>query len=127
MGRLATHRAHRAPIALIQSAAACAVMRMITSPRRMAAATALCALAVAAAPAVADAHTMGGGTMPAMVASGKTARVTIKDFEYVPMKLTVKAGTKVTFLNRDHSNHTVTFTTSKIHSPGNLNQGRAAP
>ena len=39
----------------------------------------------------------------------KKARADIKDFEYEPREITVAAGGKVTWTNRDAANHTVTF------------------
>ena len=40
------------------------------------------------------------------------AAVTVKNFEYLPATLKVKAGTRVTWRNRDATNHTVTFSGS---------------
>lgn len=55
---------------------------------------------------------------PASV-SGSTI-VTIKGFAYRPQTVTVGRGTRVTWVNRDAANHTVTF----HHGPelGNLNR-----
>jgi plastocyanin len=46
----------------------------------------------------------GGGSTGAG-ASGKPNTVTIKDFTFTPSSLTVKAGTKVTFVNEDAVPH----------------------
>lgn len=44
----------------------------------------------------------------------------IKDFEYVPPKLTVSTGGRVSWTNEDSANHTVTFADKKLESIGNL-------
>jgi len=44
---------------------------------------------------------------PAAHATTKTVK--IEDFEFSPKTLTVAAGTKVTWTNKDKANHTVTF------------------
>jgi plastocyanin len=46
----------------------------------------------------------------------EAARVTIKDFEYAPRNLKVAAGTKVTWIDEDAANHTVSF----ARGPGEL-------
>ena len=48
--------------------------------------------------------------------AGGPAKVAIADFEYRPRALEVAGGTKVTWVNRDSSNHTVTF----AKGPGDL-------
>ncbi len=46
------------------------------------------------------------------------AKVLIKDFMYAPMSITVKAGTKVTWLNMDDEPHTVVSDTGLFRSGG---------
>jgi plastocyanin len=62
--------------------------------------------------------TSSAGSAPATtstaVASAKpkqaaAARVSVKNFDFAPTTLTVKAGSKVTWKNGDATNHTVTF------------------
>ena len=50
-------------------------------------------------------------TLAACGGSGesKPATVDIKSFKYKPAKVTVKAGTKVTWVNADTAGHTATF------------------
>jgi amicyanin len=45
------------------------------------------------------------------------AEVTIDNFTFSPQTLTIKAGTKVTWMNRDDIPHTVTSTTKAFKSP----------
>ncbi len=42
-------------------------------------------------------------------AAPASARVEIKDFKFVPERVTVKAGAKVTFTNADRAPHTATM------------------
>jgi plastocyanin len=44
--------------------------------------------------------------------------IVIKDFDFSPMALTIKAGTTVTWRNRDEEPHTVTSTDGLFHSGG---------
>jgi plastocyanin len=44
-------------------------------------------------------------------AAAKTATVAIKSFKYMPATVRVRAGGRVTFVNRDGAGHTATFTT----------------
>ncbi|WP_405163450.1 cupredoxin family copper-binding protein [Nocardia sp. NBC_01499] len=44
--------------------------------------------------------------------------VNIDNFAFAPATLTVKAGTKVTWANRDEEPHTVAATDGSFHSPG---------
>lgn len=48
--------------------------------------------------------TLGGVTL----AQAPTATVTVQAFQFTPSSLTVKAGTTVTWVNRDDIQHTVT-------------------
>ena len=45
------------------------------------------------------------------------AEVTVDNFTFSPQTLTIKAGTKVTWTNRDDIPHTVTSTTKAFKSP----------
>ncbi len=56
-----------------------------------------------------------------------TNTVTIKNFEFMPKEIKVKAGTKVTWTNKDSSAHTATSddgAPAKFDS-GNLDQGKS--
>jgi plastocyanin len=46
------------------------------------------------------------------------ARVDIKDFKYGPARLTVPAGTRVTWTNHDEEPHTITSATGAFGSTG---------
>jgi amicyanin len=51
--------------------------------------------------------------------------ISIKNFMFSPSTLTVKAGTKVTFVNDDSTPHTATGSgSSAMINSGNLNQGQ---
>ena len=58
-------------------------------------------------------------------AAGATAAVTIKNFMYMPTKLTIAKGTTVTFHNADSTNHTVTANGHSFNV-SNLAPGRSA-
>jgi plastocyanin len=51
--------------------------------------------------------------------------VTIKDFKFTPAMLTVKTGTKVTFVNEDTTTHTATSASGSTISSGNLAKGQS--
>jgi plastocyanin len=53
--------------------------------------------------------------LPAL-ASAQTAEVTIQHFAFSPQALTVKAGTKVTWVNKDVEPHTVVSNDQKFQS-----------
>lgn len=55
-------------------------------------------------------------TAPTAPVSGD--QVAIDGFAFVPAALTVKAGTSVTWTNRDEEPHTVAATDGAFHSPG---------
>ncbi len=58
------------------------------------------------------------------VVSGKTARLKISNFSYEPVKLTVKAGTKIVVTNVDSTAHTVTARSGGFDS-GTVNPGQS--
>jgi plastocyanin len=67
-------------------------------------------------------------TAPSTSGSGSSAgghTVTIKDFTFTPSTLTVKAGTKVTFVNDDSTTHTATSQGSSTINSGNLAKGQS--
>lgn len=54
----------------------------------------------------------------------ETDTVSIKNFAFSPVNISVKAGTKVTWTNNDSASHTVTETDGKTGpSSGNLSNG----
>jgi plastocyanin len=55
---------------------------------------------------------------PTSAWSADESKVVIKDFMYTPMSLTVKAGTTVTWVNRDDEPHNVTSDTGLFRSGG---------
>src|SRR5829696_10047742 len=62
---------------------------------------------------------------PTAGAQGKTTTVNIKDFAFHPSHITVAPGTKVTWVNKDKTAHTVTATRpAKAFASGKLMQGR---
>lgn len=65
------------------------------------------------------------GGSSSSTASGGKATVTIKNFKYMPATLTVKAGTKVTFVNQDSAEHTATAQNQSIFNTGTLNHGQS--
>jgi len=52
------------------------------------------------------------------------AEVTIDNFTFSPQTLTIKAGTKVAWMNRDDIPHTVTSTTKAFKSPATAANAR---
>lgn len=54
------------------------------------------------------------------------SRVTIKDFAYVPARITIKAGTKITWTNTDTANHTVSADSASMPAISNLDKGQSA-
>lgn len=67
----------------------------------------------------------GGGSTssPSLSAAGVTGNsITVKNFAFTPMTLTVKTGTTVTWTNQDSSTHTVTAVAG-VFGSGNLTTG----
>lgn len=60
--------------------------------------------------------TTAGATQPAT----GTSRIVIRDFKFLPGRLQVKAGTKLTVVNEDTAPHTATDTTTEAFDTGNL-------
>ena len=50
---------------------------------------------------------LGQAEKGASAANAKTNQIVIKDFHFTPQTLTVKAGEKITWINRDEEPHTV--------------------
>jgi plastocyanin len=69
-------------------------------------------------PAPSSTTTGAGAAAPA-----GTAAVTIKDFTFTPMSLTVKVGTTVTWTNDDLTPHDVQFETGGIPTSPHLSAG----
>jgi amicyanin len=96
---------------------------MITRIRYVAA-----ALLVVGAVAACGSSSSGGSPAPGSGSSGTSASghtVTIQGFAYKPATLTVKAGTKVTFVNEDSTPHTATSSGSKTIDSGSLSKGQS--
>jgi plastocyanin len=82
----------------------------------------------AASPAAAASSAMPGMSMPG--SAGKagsqtpvaTTKVAIENFAFVPATITVKAGSTVTWTNKDQDPHTATSQAKKFSSP-TLNRG----
>ncbi|MFZ0039706.1 MAG: cupredoxin domain-containing protein [Solirubrobacteraceae bacterium] len=58
------------------------------------------------------------------VVMGKTASIKISNYDYSPMKLTVRAGTKITVTNHDQTAHTLTARSGGFDS-GTINPGQS--
>jgi plastocyanin len=58
----------------------------------------------------------GSGAAPAQDAPVATNTVSIQDFAFSPAIVTIKAGTTVTWTNRDQDPHTVTAMSGPFHS-----------
>ena len=65
---------------------------------------------------------------PEAVADSAPAKVAvaIEGFTYSPKRVTVRAGGKVTWTDKDASNHTVTFEKDGPDDVGNLREGKKA-
>ena len=59
---------------------------------------------------------LGATGSPAHAGPADTAQIVIKDFMFMPMSLTVKAGSSVTWANKDDEPHTVVSDTSLFRS-----------
>lgn len=71
----------------------------------------------------------GSGTsQPSGSGSGTTANIEMKNIQYVPSTLTVKAGTTVVWTNKDSVPHTVDSGTrdnpTSLFKSGNIEQGQ---
>ena len=71
----------------------------------------LCAIAVASHESHLKAHAAGSTT-----ASANPNEIVIENFSFEPTTLTVKAGTTVTWVNRDDEPHTATATDKRFNS-----------
>jgi amicyanin len=96
---------------------------MKTRLRIMFASVALLAAAACGSSSSGGAPSTGSASGGAPGGSGHT--VTIKNFSFTPASLTVKVGTKVTFINQDSTPHTATSQGgSTIHS-ATLSKGQS--
>lgn len=64
----------------------------------------------------------GSAVTSAAAAEAPAAAITIKDFMFAPVTLTVKAGTVVTWVNRDEEPHTI-FSEAGLFRSGALDTG----
>jgi len=69
-----------------------------------------------ASPSAGSAPAGGGATVD---------RITIKSFKFMPASATVKAGTKLTFVNDDNAAHTATSNDGSAFDTGGLPQGKS--
>jgi amicyanin len=90
------------------------------------------ALVLVGAAAACGSSSSGGTPTTGSSSSGTTAStsaggttVTIKNFQYTPATLTVKVGTKVTFVNDDTTPHTATSASGGTINSGNLGNGQS--
>lgn len=95
-------------------------MTLVTHLSAVLAATVVLAGCSASRPAAGD---RTGMPMQSMSATAPPApvrgdQVNIDGFAFVPLTLTVKAGTTVTWTNRDEEPHTVAASDGSFHSPG---------
>ncbi|HEV2723448.1 MAG TPA: cupredoxin family copper-binding protein [Thermoleophilaceae bacterium] len=72
----------------------------------------------------------GGGEQSASASQvegpvSKEGRVGIKAFKYMPAALTVKAGSKVTFVNDDTADHTATSTAGGAFDTDRIEKGKS--
>lgn len=87
--------------------------------------TLLCLGALAAA-AFADRSGSGGGAAGAGAPATNTGnKVVIKNFKYMPAKLEVKAGTKVTWMNTDSTEHTARSDSGDAIKTGAITKGQS--
>ncbi|MYV53964.1 cupredoxin domain-containing protein [Streptomyces sp. SID3212] len=58
--------------------------------------------------------------------SNAKAKISIKNFKFMPDKLTVAPGTKITVTNNDTTTHTLTAITDKAWNTGDIAPGKSA-
>ncbi|WP_327233067.1 cupredoxin domain-containing protein [Streptomyces sp. NBC_01317] len=58
--------------------------------------------------------------------SNAKAKISIKNFKFMPDKLTVAPGTKITVTNNDSTTHTLTAITDKAWNTGDIAPGKSA-
>lgn len=66
-----------------------------------------------------------GSSVPA-TSSGSNLRIDIADFKYRPVSVTVKSGSKVTWVNHDAAPHTATARGAEGFDTDTLKQGETA-
>jgi len=71
----------------------------------------------AAAPGHGHTETAAGAPAPATQAAVATSAVTIDNFSFMPAAITVKAGTTVTWTNKDEEPHSVVSSQEPMRSP----------
>ncbi len=85
-------------------------------------AAALCVAALPACSGGGGGYSSSSSSASASAATGP-ARITIKNFEFKPLDLTVKSGAKVTVSNEDTTTHTVTAKDNKSFDTGDIADG----
>lgn len=71
-----------------------------------------------------DSQPMAAQMRTTAVAEGRSATIMISNYDYEPMKLTVRAGTRITVINRDQTAHTLTARSGAFDS-GTVNPGQS--
>lgn len=77
------------------------------------------------APSTGAAKSASGGAAGAPAAGGKVAQISIVNYAYKPVSVTVKVGTKLTFTNHDSTPHTATSTSPPLDT-GSIAPGASA-
>ncbi|WP_292534217.1 cupredoxin domain-containing protein [Methylocystis sp.] len=67
---------------------------------------------------------VAGAVAVKTVTAGTSITFAIEDFAFIPVQLSVKAGTKVIFVNHDEAPHSVVGLKSEFRSP-TLNNGQS--
>ena len=87
-------------------------------------AAAVVVLVVALVLAVSGSSKLAPASASSVARSGKTVRVKVYMFAFVPAKLTVKVGTRITFTNHDQTAHTATALNGTFDT-GTINPGKS--
>jgi len=69
-------------------------------------------------------HSSGSSNPRSTATTSKAASATIKNYAFAPQALTVKAGTRITWTNRDSTAHTATTDQGSLDT-GTINPGQS--
>jgi amicyanin len=97
-------------------------IRFVTLAFTLAAAAAACGSSSSSSTPPAGSSSSSTASSPS---AGGGTTVTISDFKFTPATLTVKAGTKVTFVNDGATPHTATSDSGGAINSGNLTHGQS--